>query len=148
MKWMIRRYAAALLVAVTAASLGPANAARADVTTLVATRDNTLIESLSGGRSNGAGPAIFAGRTSQSGNSIRRALLAFDLAGAIPAGAIIESVTLELELTVSNDEPAILSLHRVLRAWGEGTSSSGGGSGAPVTMDDATWIHSFYDSDQ
>jgi hypothetical protein len=130
-----------------AASIGPLDVAHADVAILVAARDNTLIESPSGESSNGAGPAIFAGRTAQPLNSIRRALLAFDLSGAIPAGAVIESVMLELELTVSNDAPAILSLHRVLRAWGEGTSSSGGGPGAPATMNDATWIHSFYDSD-
>jgi hypothetical protein len=147
MKRTIWRYAAASLSAAMAASMGPVDTAHADVTILVAARDNTLIESPSGERSNGAGPAIFAGRTSQSLNSIRRALLAFDVADAVPAGAIIESVMLELDLTVSNDEPAILSLHRVLRDWGEGTSSSRGGSGAPATMDDATWIHSFYESD-
>jgi hypothetical protein len=146
MKWMTCRYAAASLAAAMAAWMGPAGA-HAGVTVLVAARDNTLIESPSGEYSNGAGPAVFAGRTSQSRNSIRRALLAFDVADAVPAGAIIESVMLELDLTVSNDEPAILSLHRVLREWGEGTSSAGGGSGAPATMDDATWIHSFYDSD-
>ncbi|MHC4108742.1 MAG: hypothetical protein ACYSTY_11715, partial [Planctomycetota bacterium] len=51
------------------------------------------------------------------------------------------------ELTPSNDEPVALSLHSVLGDWGEGTSSSGGGSGAPATLDDATWIHTFFDSD-
>jgi hypothetical protein len=147
MKWTIWTRAAVPLVAAMAASMGSLNTAHAGLTILVAARDNTLIESPSGESSNGAGPAIFAGRTAQPLNSIRRALLAFDLSGAIPAGAVIESVMLELELTQSNDEPAILSLHRVLREWGEGTSSSGGGPGAPATMDDATWIHSFYDSD-
>jgi hypothetical protein len=139
--------AAPLLAAAIAMWLGPATATRAEEVFIPADRDNTLIENPSGARSNGAGPAVFAGRTGQSSNSIRRALLVFDLAAAIPAGARIESAVLELELTPSNDEPAAASLHRVLGDWGEGTSSSGGGSGARATLDDATWIHAFFDSD-
>jgi hypothetical protein len=48
-------------------------------------KDNTLYEDSAGGRSNGAGRHVFTGR-SQDGDR-KRALLAFDIAGAgIPAG--------------------------------------------------------------
>ena len=63
--------------------------ALADVVTVPASRDNTLIEDPSGALSNGAGPSLFAGRTAQPRNSIRRAVIAFDIAGTIPAGSVI-----------------------------------------------------------
>src|SRR4029453_9619768 len=66
--------------------------ARAGTVVLVARRDATLIESASGSLANGAGPFLFAGRTSQSSESIRRAVLAFDVAAAVPRGALIRSV--------------------------------------------------------
>lgn len=48
----------------------------------------------------------------------------------------------------TNAASTTLSLHLALAAWGEGTSDPGtpGGSGAPSTPDDATWLHRFYDS--
>src|SRR5262249_16899632 len=80
---------------------------------------------------NGAGPALFVGRTRQSKDSRRRALLAFDVASAIPAAAQVVSVTLRLTLiqTHAGEEP--IALHRVLAAWGEGESKTPGGRGAP-----------------
>ena len=88
--------------------------------TLEPTKDNTLIESADGSLSNGAGPAVFAGRTGQSSNSIRRALLAFDVVGNLPAGSVIEHVSLVLHRTGWLELPAVLSLHRLF-------SDSGGG---------------------
>jgi hypothetical protein len=114
-----------------------------------ATRDTTLIEDSNGTLANGAGPAVFAGRTNAAVNSVRRGLFVFDLAQGLPrippAAMSIEKVTLVLtNLTESNAAPAEYRLHRVLADWGEGTSSSSGGGGAAATSGDATWIHTFY----
>jgi hypothetical protein len=108
-------------------------------------KDNTLIEDPAGGRSNATGPAIYLGRNS--GGLVRRALLAFDVAAVLPAGAIVDDV--ELRLTVSkvpNGNPTTVTVHRVLADWGEGTSWAAGGSGGTVTAGDATWIHTFHPS--
>jgi hypothetical protein len=116
----------------------------AETVRLIASADNTLIESVTGERSNGAGPAIFVGRTSQARESLRRGLLYFDVAAAIPPGAIITRAELSLVSTPANPQPALISVHRALSAWGEGTSSAAGGSGALAAPGDATWIHTFY----
>jgi hypothetical protein len=108
------------------------------------TRDTTLIESAAGGLGNGAGPALFVGRTSQQVGGRRRALLHFDVAGAIPAGMLVTWAELSLVLTPSNPGPALLRLRRVLADWGEGASATGGGGGAPAAPGDATWIHTFW----
>lgn len=117
--------------------------ASAGVVTLASVRDNTLFEDANGDTSNGAGPAFFAGVNSQ--GRTRRALLAFDLARQVPADAVIDSVVLTLEVTSAPDTVArLFTLHRMLANWGEGSSSSAGGSGAPATPGDATWLHAFY----
>jgi flagellar hook capping protein FlgD len=120
-----------------------ASAAAADVATIQPAGDNTLFEDTSGSLSNGAGPVLFAGNNGQ--GLARRALVRFDVAAGVPAGAQIEGV--ELTLHVSNAPNAILrtfSLHRVLEDWGEGTSSTTSGSGAPATANDATWTNTFW----
>jgi hypothetical protein len=60
---------------------------RAETVTLTATLDATLIEDPDGDIANGSGPAFFAGRTGQSNDSRRRALIFFDVAGTLPPGA-------------------------------------------------------------
>jgi hypothetical protein len=115
---------------------------------LEADRDATLIESPTGAWANGAGPALFCGRTNANAEAIRRALLRFEVAGALPDGAIVESVALTLTMTPSNSDPRTLSLHRVLADWGEGPSASGGGGGAPAEPGDVTWLHTFYDAQE
>lgn len=122
---------------------------QAATVTVPATRDTTLIEDSNGSLANGAGPAVFAGRTNAPVNGVRRGLFVFDLgrglSGMPPAAMSIEKVTLVLtNLTQSNVAPAEYRLHRVLADWGEGTSSSSGGGGAAATPGDATWIHAFY----
>lgn len=112
-------------------------------------KDNTLYESGTGALSNGAGSYFFVGRTNQTaGESIRRGLLAFDIAGNVPPGATITSVTLTLNMSKTTAGAHTVSLHRVLADWGEGTSNAGGeeGSGASSTTGDATWIHRFFDT--
>ena len=79
---------------------------------LTPSRDNTLYESPTGELSNGAGEYLFAGST-LNGNR-RRALLAFDVAGQLPAEATIESATLTLAGGASDvasvDDPQVARL--------------------------------------
>jgi len=117
------------------------------VATIVSARDNTLYESSTGAQSNGAGTGMFAGRTAQATNSRRRAVVYFNVAGAIPAGATIQSVQLRLtcdQAASVNAQTTVLL--RVLADWGEGASDAGfpGGGGAPSAAGDATWKHRFY----
>jgi hypothetical protein len=121
--------------------------ALANEVTLEPIRDNTLIQQSSGTLSNGAGDGLYTGITNLGG--IRRALLAFDVAGNLPAGTTINSVTLRLTVTQTATGPQSVDVHRASAAWGEGTSvgqGQGGGAGAPATPGDATWIHTFYPS--
>ncbi len=107
-------------------------------------RDNTLYEDPNGGLSNGAGTGLFAGRSSQSQNSIRRGLVFFDVASMVPAGSIITGATLTLFQASTNTADQSVGLHRLFESWGEGTSnatSGNGGSGTAATIGDATWLH-------
>ena len=116
---------------------------------VVADRDATLIEDPNGALANGAGPLLFAGRTNAPDNSVRRALLRFDLATVraermpVPASLVGVAVVLA-NATSSNVAPREYRLHRLLADWGEGVSASPGGAGAPATQSDATWLHTFY----
>ena len=54
---------------------------------LAPSKDNTLYEDASGNISNGAGDYLFAGTTATAASgAIRRGVIAFDIAGSIPAG--------------------------------------------------------------
>ncbi len=127
--------------------LGAAPSAVADTVTIEAARDATLVEHPDGALANGAGPALFVGRTAQPVNGVRRSFVAFDVTGALPDRAIIGSVSLTLFMTPSNPEPRLIRLYRVLADWGEGSSSSSGGGGAPSGPGDVTWIHTFWDTE-
>jgi hypothetical protein len=118
--------------------------ASAEFTLLHPAKDSTLIEDPSGALANGSGPAIFSGRINSESRSIRRALLAFDVAGAVPAGSTVTGVTLWLDLTSTSGGPVSIRLHRIVADWGEGPSSSSGGGGAPSATGDSTWIHRLY----
>ncbi len=114
--------------------------------TLEPDRDNTLYEDAGGAFSNGEGQ-LFAGLTAgrvAGGPALRRALLRFDIDGTIPAGATILDATLTLFATREVAGDRVVSIHRVLADWGEGTSRANG-RGAPATPGDATWIHTFFD---
>ena len=117
---------------------------------LVSTADNTLYESQTGSLSNGAGQHMFAGKTDQNQNALRRAILRFDIADTIPAGATISSVTLTLNMSRSISGAENVALHRLNADWGEGTSVASGqeGAGASSTTNDATWIHTFWNTQQ
>lgn len=117
--------------------------AMADSVVLTPIRDNTLFESALGNVSNGAGPALFVGRTAQ--GSRRRAVLMFDVAANLSHDAVIDSVTLTLHLSqVSDTSPRTLTLHRLSASWGEGASSTTSGGGTLAEPGDATWLHRFY----
>lgn len=137
---------AAFIVALLA--VAPATPAGTFTLGVPSAADNTLYESPTGALSNGAGSAMFAGRNSQTNNSRRRGVVRFDLDGLVPEGATITSATLRLYQDAANNDPRTVTLHRVLQAWGEGTSvaggSSGGGGGATSTAGDATWIHTSF----
>ena len=155
---LIPLLATSVLLLLAAVALGgrPAIAAqpqpatpRAAVTETVALTpalDNTLYESTLGTISNGAGQHFFAGTTGNGG--VRRGLLAFDLS-SIPAGATVLSATLTLTMskTIAGETP--VALHALTAAWGEGTSDALGeeGAGATATPGDATWLHTFFDTD-
>ncbi len=112
-------------------------------------KDNTLYQSEMGNLSNGKGEAFFAGRTGpNAGSRLHRGVLAFDLS-QIPAGSTVTAASLRLRMSRTNQNTVQnVSLHRLNRDWGEGTSNAGGeeGSGAPATTGDATWLHNFFNT--
>jgi len=135
-----------LIAAAVCTLLASGAAALADEVTLRPLKDNTIF-SESNSTSNGAGVGIFAGKTAT--GAIRRALLAFDVAAAIPAGSTITSAQLMLTVTMSIAGEEKVTIHRLLNDWGEGASnatSNGGGSGAPAVTGDATWRFRFFRS--
>jgi hypothetical protein len=118
----------------------------AEMVDIPADRDNTLIENPDGALANGLGRAFFAGRTNQEVDGIRRGLIHFDVAAALPENALIDRAFLSLYQDSNNVAPSPVSLHRVLDDWGEGGSFTGGGGGAPAEPGDATWLHTFWDT--
>lgn len=121
--------------------------ATADVVEIEAGKDNTLYEDVEGMLSNGAGDHFFVGVTGQ--NSIRRGLIAFDVATAVPEGSTITSVTLTLNMSMTIVGPQTIELHRASANWGEGASDAPGeeGGGIGALPGDATWLHTFFDTD-
>ena len=140
------RLPVSILALVAAASFAPA---QTTTVSLTCDRDNTLFEDPAGALSNGAGSNVFVGTTAM--GDIRRALLYFDVAGNLPAGAVILSATLEINVAQSIAFlPTDTTAHRVQQDWGEGASNSngmgGGGGGAASATDDATWVHAKFAS--
>jgi hypothetical protein len=119
---------------------------------ILPSKDNTLIQQLDSTKqlSNGQGD-IFVGRTAQDGTgqtvatiSIRRGLVAFDVAGNVPSGATITGVTLTMRDVMGLNGDPTVELHRVLQNWGEGNSFQNGGAGAAAQNGDATWLYTFF----
>ncbi len=134
---------------VAALVLATASLSPAATVTVTPSRDNTLYETSDGSLSNGAGQNLFAGRTAQDpGQSIRRGLIRFDVASAIPLGSKITNVTLTLHLSMAISSGDSVSLHRLSTDWGESTSNADSmpGIGAPSQPGDATWLHTFFPS--
>jgi hypothetical protein len=125
--------------------------APAQTVQLTTSKDNTLFQPDLAGDS-GIGPQVFAGRVGGFGGGVglRRGVLAFDVAGSVPAGATVTGATLTLQCShVPIADASNTRTQRIRRAtanWGEGTSDAGvnGGTGAAPTAGDATWNHTFY----
>lgn len=107
-------------------------------------KDNTIFQD-NPGNSNGIGGDIIAGNTA--GSSPRRALIKFDIAGNVPAGVTITSVTLTLNCnkTPAGSPASNVRLFKLLKDWGEGNSNAGpgptgDGAGVTASVNDATWI--------
>ena len=112
--------------------------------TLTPNKDNTLFQTTTGSVSDGIGNSMAVG-LNHSDLTAMRAVLAFDVAGSVPAGATIDSVSLSVweNLTFADTTPTV-ELHKVTTAWGEGNSQPRGFMppyGASQAGD-ATWIHS------
>ncbi|MBK8981852.1 MAG: DNRLRE domain-containing protein [Ignavibacteria bacterium] len=109
--------------------------------------DNTLYEDSTGGTSNGAGQYFFSGTTVS--EQIRRGLIKFYVEKDIPQCAIITDVSLRLHMsrTVSGDKN--VELRNVEKSWGASFSDAIGeeGSGTQAEQGDATWRHTFYDTE-
>jgi len=139
-----------LLTAAFAAAIGCTCTAlaSANIINIMPSKDNTLYEfdPAEGDHSNGAGFHFFAGENGQ--GEVRRGVLAFDVAGAIPVGSRITAVTLGMNMSMTPAGAVTIELHKLLADWGEGTSHApmGEGDGAPATPNDATWRHRFFDS--
>src|SRR5258707_2595683 len=126
-----------------------ANSATAAIINITPSKDNTLYEydPVDGDTSNALGFHFFAGKTAM--GELRRGVLAFDIAGSIPAGSTITGVTLSMNMSRTPISVAYpVELHKLLADWGEGTSQASGeeGDGAPATPNDATWRHRFLDT--
>ena len=133
------------VILTTAVSLvaGWLNAAIINITP---SKDNTLYEydPAEGDLSNALGFHFFAGENAI--GDLRRGVVAFDIAGQIPPGSTITSVTLSMNMSqTALETERIIELHKLLADWGEGTSQATGeeGQGAPATPNDATWRHRF-----
>jgi spore coat protein A len=117
-------------------------------------KDNTIYDGVIAGETIqnntcGAGPNLFAGTNARNPPKARRALLAFDIAGNMPAGAVINDVTLTVTHNLTPDlQLSTMTLHPLTRDWGEGTvdctggavGGGGGGGGALANSGAATWL--------
>jgi hypothetical protein len=145
---MISKILLPIVIAATLGVIGPSSA-RAQLASINPIKDNTLYEfdAAEGDVSNALGLHFFAGETAM--GELRRGVLAFDIAGNIPAGSTILGVTLSLNMSRTGlDTARNVELHKLLADWGEGTSVAPGeeGDGAPATPNDATWRHRFFDT--
>ena len=145
---MISKILLPIVIAATLGVVGPSSA-RAQLASINPIKDNTLYEfdAAEGDVSNALGFHFFAGETAM--GELRRGVLAFDIAGNIPAGSTILGVTLSLNMSRTGlDTARNVDLHKLLADWGEGTSMAPGeeGDGAPATPNDATWRHRFFDT--
>jgi PKD repeat protein len=125
------------------ADLAIVKAAATETVTIEAAQDSTLYEG-DGSLANGSGSYLFTGRTQAfSGSQERRALLAFDIAGTLPAGSTITAVSLQLTMSKTVSGVQTVELHRLLESWGEGASDAPAqeGGGTDAQAGDATWMH-------
>jgi hypothetical protein len=143
-----RKILLSLVIATLLGGIRP-SAAIAQLANINPIKDNTLYQydPAEGDLSNALGLHFFAGENGM--GELRRGVLAFDIAGNVPAGSTILGVTLSLNMSRTPTGTAqTVELHKLLADWGEGTSVAPGeeGEGAPATTNDATWRHRFFDT--
>jgi hypothetical protein len=143
-----------LVTAVFGLAGGPP--ARADFIATITSSKDTMIFQNNPNNSDGGGIDMLAG--TNSAQSIRRGLVAFDVASSVPHGAIIKSVQLTLTYataagTAGTGNPNLFStgIYRLLGDWGEGTVGtgtgvSGVGQGQPAHAGDGTWAYESYNT--
>ena len=134
--------------AIAALSLIVSSRSHAAQVTVGAAKDASIF-SANPNNSNGGGLGVFTGADG-SGNKLR-ALLQFDIAGAVPAGSTITGAELTLHLGqvagggggAADDTPRVIELHRLATDWGESTNGTGAstisGASSPAKPGDATW---------
>jgi hypothetical protein len=123
----------------------------ADTYEFVSDRDTAIFGPVADDLSSGAGTALFVGRRTDSGdratsNTLLRSLIRFDVSD-IPADAFVISAKVRIQVIrrpQGGEYPVPISLHRSLADWGESSSFSAGGSGAPAAPGDATWAYRFF----
>ena len=81
-----------------------------------------------------------------------RALLRFDLS-SLPTNTLVQSAKLTVQVTqqpIDGYDFTAFGLHRMFRPWGEGNKIpvTQPGQGVPATAGEATWLHSFYPTNQ
>jgi len=111
--------------------------------TINPSQDNTVAQELPD-NSSGACDSIFSGNIDdQTVPAARRALIQFDIAGQIPPGSIIDSVTLNMAVTRGgNHTDSTFDIHPITAGWVEGPDDCGvrgGGQGVPATGGAVTW---------
>jgi hypothetical protein len=132
----------AAVILLFALAIGVQRASAATVA-IGAAKDSSIFENFPA-NSGGGAAGIYVGATAT--KSPRRGLIAFDVAGSVPAGATITSVQMTLYLALAGgpmDET--IGLHRLTADWGEGTVGSDtptvhfSGAGFDAEPGDATW---------
>ncbi len=111
--------------------------------------DATLFESSEGGLADGAGPFLFAGRTGESSDALRRAVLRFELSG--PEQVVVGDLSLQLTITRRPQAGASttqFSVYRLLEPFSEGPSIApgAGGGGGQAQIGDTTWLFQRFDT--
>src|SRR5262245_7370266 len=104
---------AALILLIATLSLGPA-AGWSDTVAITASKDNSLFGN-NVNNSNGGGAGVFVGTTNMTqSDSLRRGLIEFDIASAVPVGATISDVRLRMYLGQTSMASGVrtIDLHR------------------------------------
>lgn len=126
----VSRCAAALLL--TASLI-----CRADTTNLSLVADTSILAFFPDNNFGGGTTFTAGGRNPTGGGGLSRALLRFDIAAHLPAGATVNSAQLSVTVNNANGPNSTFDLHRLLAAWGEGGGDPGPGS--PAAAGEATW---------
>ncbi len=119
----------------------------ADVITIEAVRDATIFNDGIGDRSDGKSPNFYAGRAGSNTTwPVRRALIAYDVSAAVPAGSTIQSVQVRLYMSKTMVGNKQFDLYRLTTGWNEGPSFGQSGNGNVAQTGDSTWYHTYWNN--